>query len=433
MMTYLRKQTATALVVILFILSACSEKVTTGLTVPASIKKLGVKEKSLDKIDSLLASGLINNWAAGATALVAKDGKVIYNRAFGFRDRETKALLRTIDQFRIASMTKPITSVAAMILIEQGKLNLTDPVSKYIPEFANATVIKSFNTKDTSFTSEPAQAPITIQNLLTHTSGVGYGFADNRLAMLYTKSKIPDLAVPDSITIAQTMKKIGTLPLGVQPGTKFYYGLSTDVLGYVIEVVSKKSLNEFITAEILKPLGMDNTYFFLPADKTSRLTVMYAETKDGRLERIPLKQGSYNVNYPITGAKTYYSGGSGLVSTVEDYAKFMQMILNKGELGGKRVLSTESINIMTKNQIGDLTVGRGNKFGLGFEIATEKGLANGSKIGKLSWGGAFNTMFWIDPERKSVAVLMTQVYPAIHKQELYNKFETIVNGILDGK
>ena len=412
------------------VISACSEKANQGLVAATNLKKIGIEEVNLDRIDSLLASGLINNWMAGTTALIAVDGKVIYAKSFGFRDRESKALQRPLDEFRIASMTKPIVTVAALTLIEQGKLNLNDPISKYIPEFKNAKVLATFNPRDTSYTTVDAKEPITIRNLMTHTSGIGYGFADPRMAMIYAKNGIPDLAVADSVFLKDKMKRLASLPLGVQPNSMFYYGLSSDMLGYIVEIVSGKSLDAYLKEIIFEPLKMENTFFFIPTEKASSLSVMYGETKEGRLDRLPAVSRGYKVNYPIAGAKTYLSGGSGLSSNIEDYAKFLQMILNQGSLGGKQILKPETIQLMTSNQIGNLNVGK-NKFGLGLEIATPQGLANGSKVGKLSWGGAFNTTFWIDPERKSIAVLMTQVYPAIHKKELFNQFEKLVNDALD--
>jgi CubicO group peptidase (beta-lactamase class C family) len=414
----------------LFILSGCAQKVSNGLVAASNLKKLSIEEKNLDRIDSLLATGLVNNWAAGATALVAVNGKVIYDKGFGFRDRETKALMRPTTEFRIASMTKPIVTAAAMKLVEDGKLKLTDKVSKYIPEFANAQVLASFNPADTSYTTVNAVKEITIEDLMTHTSGIGYGFADKRLAMIYQKNGIPDLAVADSVLLLNKMKTLGKLPLGVQPDSQFFYGLGIDVLGAVIEVASGKKLDEYVTETILKPLGMVDTHFFLPIEKRNRLAVLYGETKTGRLERLPVINKGYNVNYPIVGARTYFSGGSGLTSNVEDYAKFLQMILNDGSFNGKQILKPESVKEMTTNQIGNLNVGK-NKFGLGFEITTAEGTQNGAKVGKLSWGGIFNTTFWIDPQRKSIAVLMTQVYPAVHKQELFSQFEQLVNDALD--
>ncbi|MDA9555413.1 beta-lactamase family protein [Pelobium sp.] len=414
----------------LTVFTGCSEKVNNSLVAATNLKRIGIDEKKLDRVDSLIATGLIKNWMAGATALIAVDGNVIYDKGFGFRDRESKTLIRPIDEFRIASMSKPIISAAALKLVEQGKLSLNDPVSKYIPEFKDLKVLASFNAKDTTYTTVDAKEPITIKNLLTHTSGIGYGFVDPRMNLIFVKNRIPDLAITDNATIAQKMKKLASLPLGVQPNSAFYYGLNTDVLGYVIEIASGKSLDEYITETILKPIGMSDTYFFIPAEKASRLAVMYTETEDGRLERLPLYTQGYNVNYPISGARTYFSGGSGLSSTVEDYAKFCQMILNEGSYGGKQILNAETVKMMTTNQIGDLSVGK-NKFGLGFEIATQEGIANGAKVGKLSWNGTFNTIFWIDPARKSLAVFMSQVYPSTHKKELFSQFERLVNEALD--
>lgn len=434
-MKYLKTQPinySALLISVLFIISSCSQKSSNGLVAAGNLKKLNIDEKNLERIDSLIATGLVNNWMAGATALVAVNGKVIYDKGFGFRDRETKALMRPTTEFRIASMSKPIVSAAAMKLIEEGKLSLSDKVSKYLPEFANPQVLLTFNEADTTYTTVNAVKEITIEDLLTHTSGIGYSFGDKRLAMIYKKNDIPDLAVADSVLILNKMKTLGTLPLGVQPDSQFFYGLGIDVLGAVIECASEQKLDEYVTESILKPLGMMDTHFFLPAEKKYRLAVMYGETKTGRLERLPNIAQGYNVNFPIEGAKTYFSGGSGLSSTVEDYAKFMQMILNDGSFAGKQILKPESVKEMTTNQIGNLNVGK-NKFGLGFEIATSDGLKNSAKVGKLSWGGAFNTTFWIDPERKSIAVLMTQVYPAIHKKELFSQFEQLVNDALDRK
>lgn len=413
------------------IMSSCSEKVGNKLVATSNLKKSGIKEDNLYSIDSLLGSALINNWTAGATALVTKNQEVIYYKGFGFKDRENKVLMAPMDLFRIASMTKPIVSVAALQLVEEGKLNLEDPVSKYIPQFKNPHVLASFNEADTTYTSIPANTEITIKNLLTHTSGIGYGIADKRLKLIYEKNNIPDLATTQKLTLDSVMQKLGGVPLGVQPNSKFYYGLNTDVLGRVIEVASGKPLDSVLIKKIFEPLGMNDTHFFLPPQKTRRLATMYSETKEGRLIRTEPVQGKNNINFPISGAKTYLSGGSGLVSNIDDYAKFLQMILNKGTYAGKTILKPETVDLMCSNQIGSLIVGKGNKFGLGFEIAAADTLENKAKPGKLSWGGVFNTMFWIDPERKSIAILMTQVYPAIHKTELYNKFETLVNRALD--
>lgn len=383
------------------------------------------------KVDSVLLNAQAKGWIAGSTALVMKDGKLLYDKAFGFKDREAQATMQTSDIFRIASMTKPVVSVAALILIERGKLKLDDPVSKFIPEFKSPMVIKDFNPKDSSFTTEPASSEITVRHLLTHTSGIGYGFQDKELVKVYVQNGIPDLATNAEVKLADKMKKLGTLPLFMQPGQKFHYGLSTDVLGYVVEVASGKKLDIFIQDNILKPLKMNDTQFYMPESKRDRLVTMYSDVKGMPLFRLPYQVKGYDIQYPVTGAKTYFSGGSGLTSTTHDYARFLQMILNGGELDHVRILKKASVEQMTTNQVGSISLRRGNKFGFGFEIEQGNKPINGARAGKVFWGGAFNTTFWIDPSRKAIAILMTQVYPAAHSANLYNSFETAVNQTLD--
>jgi CubicO group peptidase (beta-lactamase class C family) len=383
------------------------------------------------KIDSVLLNANTKGWVAGSAALVMKDGKILYDKAFGFKDREAEAAMQTNDIFRIASMTKPVVSVAALILIERGKLKLDDPVYKYIPEFKSPVVIKEFNPKDSTFTTEPANTDITVRQLLTHTSGIGYGFQDKELVKIYSQNSIPDLATTENVMLADKMKKLGTLPLFMQPGKKFHYGLSTDVLGYVVEVASGEKLDAFIAENILKRLQMNDTQFYIPDSKKDRLVTMYGDVKGMPLFRLPYKVKGNDVLYPISGARTYFSGGSGLTSTTHDYGRFLQMILNGGKLGRVRILNKETIAQMTTNQVGSIALRRGNKFGFGLEIEQGKKAINGAKPGKLFWGGAFNTTFWIDPSRNAIAVLMTQVYPALHSTNLFNGFETAVNQTLD--
>lgn len=383
------------------------------------------------KVDSVLNNAQTKGWTAGSTALIMQNGTVVYDSAFGFKDREAQEKMQTTDIFRIASMTKPVVSVAALILVERGKLKLDDPVYKYIPEFKSPAVIKDFNPKDSTFTTEPAQSEITVRQLLTHTSGIGYGFQDKELVKVYVQNGIPDLANTGDIKLADKMKKLGKLPLFMQPGQKFHYGLSTDVLGYVIEVASGKPLDVFLNDNILKPLKMDDTQFYMPANKQDRLVVMYSDVKGMPLFRLPNQVKGYDIRYPVSGSKKYLSGGSGLTSTTHDYARFLQMILNGGELENVRILEKTSVEKMINNQIGSIGLRRGNKFGFGFEIEQGNQPINGAKAGKVFWGGAFNTTFWIDPSRKAVAVLMTQVYPALHSGNLFNGFETAVNQALD--
>lgn len=428
----IRKNINNALLLIIFaVLNACSPQLSTGLSPVTNLKNLGIKEKNLDRLDSLFATALVNQWTADATILVAKNGKIFYNKGFGFRDRESKALLRTTDEFRIASLTKPIIALTALQLVETGKLSLNDKVSKYLPEFANPKVLSSFNSKDTLFTTKTANTEITVRHLITQTAGFG-GSLDSAMLMIYEKSKVPILPSADKITLAQKMQKLASLPLAFNPNTAFSDGLSSDVLGAVIEKASGLTLDSAVSKTILRPLGMGNTYFYLPLIKANRLVVMYSETPNQRLIRTPLNQQKTNLNYPISGAKTYLSGSSGLVSTSEDYAKFLQMILNKGMFNNKQIVTAQSVEQATQNQIGNLNAA-GNKYGFGFSISHLTALQNGGKTGKLSGKGEFNTFFWIDPQRNLIAVLFTQVYPANHGTQLLNDFERLVNEIVDGK
>lgn len=386
-----------------------------------------IKKESFGGVDSVLtvANG---RWTTGSTALVMKDGKVVYDKAFGKKDFEADVNMQRSDIFRIASMSKPIVTAAAMVLVEQNKLNLDDPLSKYVPSFKNMMVIKTFNEADGSYTTEPARAEITIRHLMTHTSGISYSFVNKHIATIYAKYSIPDVTTVRNTTIAETVDKLARLPLAVQPGTEFNYGLSTDVLGRVIEIVSGTSLDKFVTEHILQPLGMNDTYFFLPANKSGRLSPLYFWIADGNLRRITEDQFP-DLNYPAKGARTYFSGGSGLCSTTADYSKFLQMILDKGRYRGKVILQPETVTQMTTGMV---KMDNNNKFGLGLMLNTEGDEALGIKPGKLSWSGAFNTFFWIDPERRSIAILMTQVYPADQRRILFNGFEKQVNKALDG-
>ena len=378
-------------------------------------------------LDSVLGAAT-GKWTAGSTALVMKNGRIVYHKAFGKKDIEANIDMQTSDIFRIASMTKPIITAAAMVLVEQGKLSLDAPLSDYVPAFTNMHVLKTFNEKDGSYTTEPAKSEITIRNLMTHTSGIGYSFIDKRMASLYGKNEIPDITPIRNTTIEATVDKLAGVPLGAQPGTNFYYGLSTDVLGRVIEIVSGVPLDKFVTQHILKPLKMNDTYFFLPESKTQRLSIMYSLIEGENLVRMS-KDKYPNLNFPSEGARTYFSGGGGLTSTAYDYSKFIQMILDKGNYKGKQVLSPETVNLMTTGQI---EMDGSHKFGLGFMITSEADPDLGIKPGKLSWSGAFSTFFWIDPQRRSVAVLMTQVFPGDNERRLFNGFEKQVNKALDG-
>lgn len=344
---------------------------------------------------------------SGAVGLVAVHGNVVFEEAVGWKDVEDQQPMTADTIFRIASMTKPITSTAAMMLVEEGRLHLDDPVSQFIPEFASPNIVVNGSNGDSSFA--PAHAEITIRHLLTHTSGISYRFSGvEPLTRLYAEAGISDGLSQTEGTIGQGMARLATMPLLHEPGTAWKYGLSTDVLGYVIEVVSGTTLDQFFRERIFEPLRMSDTYFFLPADEVPRLAAVYRPVRDGlrKLVEEPIQEGPvlFSTSSHYRGPRTYFSGGVGLVSTARDYFRFSQMILNRGELDGVRLLQPETVDSMTTNQVGDLNVGAG-KVGFGFSIELHDGRPT------WGWGGFFFTRFWIDPEREVVGIFLSQLWP----------------------
>lgn len=392
----------------------------------------GVKVNAtrLQRIDNTLQQYVDSNWLKGAVALIAKDGVIVYNKAFGTAAPGTAMQKDAV--FRIASQTKAITSVAVMMLFEEGKLLLDDPISKYIPTFAKPQVLDQFNEADSSYTTTPAKREITIRDLLTHTSGIGYaGIGAKKMKAIYAKAHIPSGIGSDTFHLAYAIPKLGTLPLEHNPGDKFTYGLNTDVLGYLVEVISGMPLDRFFTTHIFEPLGMKDTYFYMPAAKQQRLVTLYTTDKASK-QLVPFKESP---EMPVSAeyAKrngTYFSGGAGLVSTVQDYAVFLQALLNGGTYNGKRILAPRTVELMTMNQVGDLMVGV-NKFGLGFEITTERGAAKlGASAGTFAWGGYFGTVYWADPQKKLVGLLFINQMPLTHG-EIQDKFKALVYQSLD--
>lgn len=384
----------------------------------------GFSAERLSRIDKMLQEYVDRKWTAGGSAIIVHNGSIVYYKGFGYDDIDAKKPEKKDAIFRIASQTKAITSVAIMMLYEQGKFLLDDPISNYIPEFKNPKVLDKFNEKDTTYTTVPAKREITIRDLLTHTSGIGYAQIGSKEAnAIYYKNGIWGGIGVDKIILADKMKKLGSMPLFHQPGEKWTYGLNTDLLGYLVEVVSGMSLADFFKKNIFEPLGMNDTYFYLPKEKYNRLAALYAEDSTKHVKKmdeyIDLNGKVYR-DFPIM-AGTYYSGGGGLSSTAYDYAIFMQMLLNGGEYNGKRILSRTSIRMMTQNQVGDL-----GEFGLGFGIVTEKSAAKTPvSVGTFDWGGMFSSSYWIDPKEKIVAQLFLNQFPNSHG-EIHNKFKALV-------
>lgn len=397
------------------LLFAQSKKLLTEAA-PATV---GVSAERLGRIDKVIQQFVDEKKLNGATAIVVRDGKIVYHKAIGYSNAEKKTPLKKDDIFRIASMTKPIVSTAVMMLFEEGKFLLDDPISKYIPEFKNPQVLDVFNAADTTYTTKPAKREISIRDVLSHTSGIGYAQIGSAQAnAIYYKNRINGgIGTPYS-TLKDIVPRLAKLPLFNQPGEAFLYGLNTDVLGYLVEVVSGMPLDQFLKQRLFDPLGMSDTYFYLPESKQSRLVPLYRQNNEGIFIQDSLisLNGTFSRDFPKTKAGSYFSGGAGLSSTAYDYALFATMLCNGGELGNVRILSSASIRMMASNQIGDLLMwgdpDRVNRFGLGFGVYTEKGEARTPvRAGSFDWGGMFATSFWIDPKSKLVAVIMRNVWP----------------------
>ena len=404
---------------------SCSES---GVLKEASPGSAKVSPERLSRIDKMIQQAVDSGWIAGAAGFIARDGKIVYNKAFGVSDLEKKTLMKTDDIFRICSQTKAIVSIGLMMLYEEGRFLLNDPVSKYIPEFADPKVIDKYNEKDTTYTTIPAKREITIRDLLTHTSGIGYaGIGTAMMNAVYAKGGITGGFGNDKIRIGDDIKLLGRMPLIHHPGERWTYGLNVDVVGYLIEVLSGETLDQFLRKRIFEPLGMNDTWFYLPAEKHSRLVKVSSEDSSHHVISIP--QDMYLINYPLLNG-TYFSGGAGLSSTTKDYATFLQMLLNNGVYNGKRLLSRRTVELITSNQIGGLNHGR-NKFGLGFEITTEEGQAEiGISEGSFSWGGYYSTTYWADPKERLVGLIFMQQDPLSHG-EIHNKFKAMVYQALD--
>lgn len=386
--------------------------------------KTAFPETERIKIDNLFKAYIAKGWIKAISANISIDGKTVYNKAFG---SNISRPAKTDDILRIASQTKAITCTAAMILFDQGKFQLDDPISKYLPAFKNPKVLDKFNPADSSYTTKPANHEITIRELMTHTSGLGYAqIGSPEMNAIYAKAGVEAGFVINKKLLETEINKLGKLPLAAQPGERWQYSLSIDVLGRLVEVTSGLDLNTFFKEKIFQPLSMNDTYFALPREKQDRLATVYTEDPKSNTVK-PWKDGTFpgaTINYPINN-NGYFAGGAGLVSTSKDYGIFLQMLLNGGIYNGKRILTEKSVALMTSNQIGKIPF-TDNTFGLGFEVVTEKGsLKSGQSVGSYSWGGFFGSNYWVDPKKKIVAQIYVQQWPFSHG-EIAEKFKSII-------
>lgn len=402
-------------------------------TVPSAV---GLSEERLDRLEAVVQRYVDEQAIAGAVTLIARRGRRAHLQAYGMADRNDGRPMTADTIFRIASMTKPVTSVAVLMLYEEGHFKLNDPVGQFLPELASLDVLTA-TADDTSFTLTASQQPMTIRHLLTHTSGIGYRFLGDlgggaklrRLAELYGQAGIGDGLAEHDGTIEELVTALGTLPLLHEPGAAFSYGLSDDVLGRLVEVVSGVSFDEFLRNRLFEPLGMDDTSFYVPASKASRMAAVYTPTSSGLAEVEGTVEGThlvYSSTYSTGEPRRNFSGGAGLSSTAQDYVRLLQMLLNGGGLDGARILSPMTVDLMTSNQIGTAPAGsivQPGSAGFGLGVAIRGGPSVDGELGSAGayyWSGFFNTVFWIDPQEQLIGILMTQVFPST--SDIQDKF-----------
>jgi CubicO group peptidase (beta-lactamase class C family) len=382
---------------------------------------VGLSTERLERLNSVMQGFVDRGQAAGIVTLIVRKGHIVHFQSIGQADQS--AAMSDDAIFRIASQSKAVTSVAIMMLVEEGKLALSHPVARYLPAFAKTSVAVPPEDGATTVTSVPANRSITIRDLLTHTSGISYGtgflqetYQDAGVWMWYFADK--------DAPIGTSIEKLASLPFASQPGERFVYGFSTDVLGRMIEVVSGMTFAEFVEARITGPLGMDDTHFYLPPEKRSRLAAVYAADGD---TVIRASDDNFGQGHYVDGPRKSYSGGAGLLSTASDYARFLQMLLNGGELDGVRLLSPKTVQLMTRDHIGEAYGSAGRGFGLGFQVIEDVGLSGvyGS-VGAYGWGGAYHTTYWVDPAEELVAVMMTQLLPPPSGVSVTAMFRTMV-------
>ncbi len=372
----------------------------------------GISRERLRRLDGLLQQYVEEQKIAGAVVRILQDGQPVYDRAAGWRDRESRRPMTNDTLFRIASQSKAITSTAALVLMEEGRLTLNDPVGKYIPEFNQTTVAVADDKGAVSIV--PARRKITIRDLMTHTSGMSYG-REPTIADQYAAKGLGPAAGNGWYTadkdepICDTMARLGTLPFVSQPGEAWVYGYNTDVLGCVIERAAGAPLDEVIRSRITAPLGMKDTFFFVPSDQAERLATLYGSGADGIVARAP--EGAKGQGHYVDGPRRSFAGGAGLVSTANDYGRFLEMIRNDGALDGTRILSPRSVALMRTNQIGSLYRAPGQGFGLAFDTVDVFGAADLAAPGNFGWGGAYGSLYRVDPQSRLTIVLMLQLMP----------------------
>lgn len=386
--------------------------------------EVGFSAERLQRIDNWMRKFIDDGKVPNAVIFVARKGKIVYHKAFGYSNLEKKTPATTSDIYRIASQTKALTSVTLMTLYEEGKFLLDDPISKYIPAFKNPVVLVSYDTINPAsgkYKTRPAKSEITIRQLLSHTSGIPYGLPIDVLP----EFKIPYFNSLKADKLEDAINKLAKRPLVADPGVRFDYGLSVDVIGRLVEILSGKPLDVAIYERVTKPLGMNDTYFYLPENKKQRLVELYS--KDKETDPITISTDESALMFAVSGAQTYFSGGAGMVSTAFDYAKFCQMLLNGGSFNNNQILSRKTVDLMSRNQIGDIDIWRKDKFGLGFEIITAKtNFAELASVGSFGWGGGFCSDYLIDPKEEIILQVITNLSPSAYFDDFNQKLKILI-------
>lgn len=361
----------------------------------------------LSRIDSVFQGLVDDNLLPNAVTFVVHKGRVVHHAAYGWRDREKGLVCKGDDIFRLASQTKAVAVVGLMMLWEEGRFQLDDPIKRYLPYFDSPRVLVRYDSESGECETRAADKDITIRHLLTHTSGISYVGVHGEIARRYG---VPTLNSLDSVSLADMVEGIARLPLAHDPGDAFTYSMNTDVLGRLIEVLSGQSVDVYLRERIFEPLGMVDTYFYLPPDKESRLVRLYTFDEDSCVF-LPSVHPIYQ-SYPYSGAKMLHSTGAGLCGTIEDYARFCQMVLNGGEFNGHRILGRKTLELMQRNAVGDLRGDIG--FGLAWDVFRPAYLHRTiASEGSMRWGGMFTTDYLMDPQEDLLILFYTNVYPAV--------------------
>ena len=393
----------------------------------AKPEEVGISSERLKRVHDVMQRYIESGEVAGTVTLVARKGRVVHLEAQGVANVATRQPMRTDHIFRLASMTKPITSIAAMMLHEEGRFLLHDPLSKFLPEFKSMQVALANKPNDRfpdGYHLVPAERPITIQHILTHTAGLASGSGG---ATMDASKKLAAQRKPTDV-LSDRIARLAKLPLNFQPGTAWEYGPGTDVVGRLVEVVSGMTLDQYFHKRILDPLGMADTHFYLPDGHLPRLTTAY-QKKDGKLDAL-------DAPGPAARNSRYYAGGGGLAGTIEDYYRFAQMLLSGGQLNGTRLVSRKTVDLMTANHIGGLPMWqdalRGYRFGLGFRVMADPGeAAKLVSVGSYGWGGAYGTYFWVDPKEDMIGIMMVQLMPYAHLNIRYDFQNAATQAIID--